>query len=675
MKRLLATTCSIVLVLGVMISSARAAVPVANRFNISIKVSSLTAGKIYAFNFRLYDAAVGGNELFAEIKSYRVPTSKTVQHLLGSVNLVQPLRAEDFLQQVWLDVSTGVKVFPRIKLGPVPLAIGSQNADLLDGLDSTDFALVDHVHGGPGSGFDADTLDGKHGSFYLDAGNLTSGLLSDSRLSGNVDLLNADQTVTGLKTFQTPKGAAPFAVGERNTAVVTNLNADALDGQHGSDYRNAANLNSGALSTDRYSAYADLGVEGYLGNAAGNLALNNGVLQANLYAEQAQTAGTADALSAAAQTALDVRYGAVPPSPAGSLTGYTTITVDATSGQYTSITIGADGLPVISCYDWTSSAIKVLHCGNASCSSGNTATTFLSGGIVGWYTSITVGADGMPIISYYDRTKGDLKVLHCGNAACTASTATTVDSTGDVGLYTSITIGADGLPVMSYYDYTNGDLKVLHCGNTACTASNTATAVDSSGFVGEYTSITVGADGLPVISYYDRDNKFDLKVLHCGNAACTSGNTAATVDSTGNVGAYTSITIGADGLPVISYLDQTNIALKVLHCGNAACTAGNTATTVASTGDVGEYTSITVGADGLPVISYYDYTNNDLKVLHCGNTVCTASTAATVDSTGDVGNYSSITIGADGLPVISYYDSTNSDLKVAHQFFKPLGRR
>ena len=45
------------------------------------------------------------------------------------MNLVQPLRAEDFLQQVWVDVSTGTKVFPRIKLGPVPLAIGSQNAD------------------------------------------------------------------------------------------------------------------------------------------------------------------------------------------------------------------------------------------------------------------------------------------------------------------------------------------------------------------------------------------------------------------------------------------------------------------------------------------------------------------------------------------------------------------
>ena len=33
--------------------------------------------------------------------------------------------------------------------------------------------------------------------------------------------------------------------------------------------------------------------------------------------------------------------------------------------------------------------------------------------------------------------------------------------------------------------------------------SNTLTTIDSGGNVGHYTSITIGTDGLPVISYYD----------------------------------------------------------------------------------------------------------------------------------------------------------------------------
>ena len=71
------------------------------------------------------------------------------------------------------------------------------------------------------------------------------------------------------------------------------------------------------------------------------------------------------------------------------------------------------------------------------------------------------------------------------------------------------------------------------------------------------------------------------------------------------MGEYTSIAIGADGLPVISYRDSTAAALKVAQCGNAACTAGNVITTVDDPVNlVGSLTRIAIGIDGLPVISY-----------------------------------------------------------------------
>ena len=92
------------------------------------------------------------------------------------------------------------------------------------------------------------------------------------------------------------------------------------------------------------------------------------------------------------------------------------------------------------------------------------ALTTLDGpGNVGQDTSVTIGADGLGLISYHDITNRTLKVAHCSNRACTAATLTTLDSAGEVGQDTSVTIGADRLGLISYYDTTNGNLKVAHC--------------------------------------------------------------------------------------------------------------------------------------------------------------------------------------------------------------------
>ena len=48
--------------------------------------------------------------------------------------------------------------------------------------------------------------------------------------------------------------------------------SDKLDGQHGSYYQDASNINAGTLSTDRYSAYTDLGAESKIGAGAAQVA-------------------------------------------------------------------------------------------------------------------------------------------------------------------------------------------------------------------------------------------------------------------------------------------------------------------------------------------------------------------------------------------------------------------
>lgn len=97
----------------------------------------------------------------------------------------------------------------------------------------------------------------------------------------------------------------------------------------------------------------------------------------------------------------------------------------------------------------------------------------------------------------------------------------------------------------------------------------------------------------------------------------------------------------------------------------AASVTTNKATLIASTNDVGWYSSVKIGKDGFARIVYYDVTDGDLEYVRCTNYDCTTSTTTTIDSTGDVGDEPKMEIGTDGFARIAYVDSTNTSLKYA----------
>jgi len=148
------------------------------------------------------------------------------------------------------------------------------------------------------------------------------------------------------------------------------------------------------------------------------------------------------------------------------------------------------------------------------------------------------------------------------------------------------------------------------------------------GCLGEYVSMALGGDGLPLLSYKDTDRGV-LKVAHCEDPACDTA-TLTVLDADGSApGSYTSIATGRDGLGLISYVEGTH-NLRVAHCEDAPCTRATVS--VLDTRHDASDTAVAIGSDGFGLISYRNHAEGDLYVAHCEDLVCTQATLSLLDA-------------------------------------------
>jgi len=191
-------------------------------------------------------------------------------------------------------------------------------------------------------------------------------------------------------------------------------------------------------------------------------------------------------------------------------------------GRYTAIALDAAGAPWISYYDATNGNLKLAHRNVDARWSVETVDSGAVDGIgvdaidgdVGRHTAIALADGGAAIwISYYDATAGDLKAAHRkgdGGAGTGAWLIETADGGAgdDVGAETSLALDAAGVPHVSYYDATHGDLKYAARlgGQWRVTTVDAVDAVDVDSAVGRHSSLALDPAGQPRISYTSADN-------------------------------------------------------------------------------------------------------------------------------------------------------------------------
>ena len=338
-----------------------------------------------------------------------------------------------------------------------------------------------------------------------------------------------------------------------------------------------------------------------------------------------------------------------------------------TVGAYASLAIGSDGLPVIAHQDVTASTLRVTHCGDSACASGNTSTTVYDPpGPAGQYASIGIGGDGLPVVAHRDGSNSTVLVTHCGNATCTAGNATTVADYGYFGgAMPVLAIGTNGLPVIAHRDTVAGSLRVTSCAAADCSTANSVT-IDTPGG-GLDAAIAIGTDGRAVIAHRTSVNGYGaLRITHCGSNPCTAtGNVSTTVDAPAgiDVAQRTAIVVPADGRPLVAHI--SSVGMRVTRCSDPICTSATTEA-VPSGADLAAV-SVRIGGDGLPLIAYRDFVAEAPAVMHCGNPSCSAGNTSTLldDAPTAGGLFVSLRVGVDGLPVIAHQQGSPGTLRVA----------
>ncbi len=284
---------------------------------------------------------------------------------------------------------------------------------------------------------------------------------------------------------------------------------------------------------------------------------------------------------------------------------------------------------------------------------------------------------------------------------------------GRVGPYSDVAVAADGTIWVSGYAQTHGDLVVARAvpgripdeswewvdgvpdGPVLVEDSAYRNGVADKGEdVGMYTSIGVGQDGSPMVTYFDRDTaslRFARKNGDVWEKHTIEEGTGVLAEFSGElIGMYTSLTLRTDdGRPGVAYLahvaDASGTRAEVRFAASQVAfptTAADWQTWVVDTAPLppedpanpniyplpsglGLFVDASRLPNQAPVVVYYDRANGELKVAKFDPQTGQFATPKILDGSGDVdaGWSPSVAVGPDGVVHVAYVAATGDDLK------------
>jgi len=279
-----------------------------------------------------------------------------------------------------------------------------------------------------------------------------------------------------------------------------------------------------------------------------------------------------------------------------------TLKLDAADNPWVAATLVANDHGV------TFYARELYHCSNPTCSAGVSSYSLEQSQSAYGDSNIALALTqaGNAVVSYQATSTYDLKVVRCGNPSCSAgNTISFPDTMGDVGAGAALAIDITGNPVIAHHAFGSSQLRVVHCNDPSCAGGDEAISIPETGYP---TAIALDSLGRPVISYGGLT--IGPNVLHCGDSDCATNNVLVPLDYDLQSDSGP-MELSASGEPVFAYTTVSDppSEIRLLRCTDPSCSADTDGDVCDDVREMQQTSGSEMAGGGRNAKSPYDYFN------------------------------------------------------------------